>query len=365
MVVVILRRIAVCLCGNILAFGCSGGNDAGNGGATGPGPVASVAIGPRSFGLTAGDTLRFSAIAKDAAGVTVGATLAWGASGGAVNGAGLFTAGPSAGPAKVWVAAGAGISDTVSGTVSPAATPADTVLADNFESGTLAVFTDQGSAGNHTIVNDPSRAHTGNRFLQIAYPANATDGWLTTFFMPGYDTLWVGYWLLLENGWTGGTKLVSFYGSRIDNQWSATGTAGKCPTGTDFFITAFTADPTLNPGPLLFYAQYPGMPREPDGVSCYGKDAGATYTPPLNLTVGSWHYLEFAVILNTPGQSNGRQRFWVDGVLRGDWSGLTLRTTTDLRLNAFTITNSTFAVATARTMRVDDILVARQRPGGF
>ena len=117
-----------------------------------------------------------------------------------------------------------------------------------------------------------------------------------------------------------------------------------------------------------FYAYYPAMPREGDGVTCYGSfgtgnGEGATYSDPSDVPVGGWHHVEVWVKLNTLGQGNSVQKFWIDGTLRGTWTGRTLRTSTILMLNGATITASR-AGGAAQELLVDDFLVARSRPGG-
>ena len=332
---------------------------------SGTGTVATVSVTPGSFALAVTDTLRFAAVARDAGGATVSTAFTWGATGGSVDANGLFTAAASATPASVWASA-AGIADTSTGTVTATAVTIDTVWAQGFETGTLSAMWDDGfNAAKHAIVTDPARAQSGSRFLDVTYPANGDGGWLTKFFMPGYDTLYASYWMKFETGWTGGTKLLLLWGGRTDNQWSASGTAGVCPAGTDFFTMSLLVAANATPGPTTFYSYYVNMPKESDGVTCYGKDQGAAYTQPLTLSVGGWHFIEYVAILNTPGQTNGRQIFWFDGVKRGDWTGHALRTSNILRLNAFTLSNSAAGQPNARHMLIDNILVARQRPGGF
>ena len=332
---------------------------------SGTGTVATVAVSPGSFAVAVNDTLRFSAVARDAGGAVVSTAFSWGATGGSINSAGLFTAGASAAPASVWATA-AGVADTSSGTVTATAVTIDTVWAQGFESGTLSSMWNDGyDAAKHAIVTDPARAQSGSRFLDVTYPANGDGGWLTRFFMPGFDTLYVSYWMKFETGWTGGTKLLLLWGGRTDNQWSASGTAGQCPTGTDFFTMSLLVAANPTPGPTTFYSYYVNMPKESDGVTCYGKDGGASYTPPLTLGIGTWHFVEYVAILNTPGQNNGRQIFWFDGVKRGDMTGHALRTSNILKLNAFTLSNSAAGVPTVRHQLIDNILIARQRPGGF
>src|SRR6267143_3309707 len=134
----------------------------------------------------------------------------------------------------------------------------DTVLAEDFESGNLGAWQDGVDPARHRIVTDPSGAQSGTHYLDVTYPAGRDGGWLTRFFLPGYDSLYVSMWVRFPTPWQGSTKLLALYGSRSDNQWSGFGQAGKCPSGTDFFATMLVTEQT---GPTRFYTYYPAMAR--------------------------------------------------------------------------------------------------------
>jgi hypothetical protein len=125
-----------------------------------------------------------------------------------------------------------------------------------------------------------------------------------------------------------------------------------------------------DPGPLRFYTYYGGMPREPSppnpANTCYG-DYGlgrATYTPAsFTMPKDRWVKIGYWVRLNTPGQANGLQQLWVDDTLRAEWRDVAFRSSTALRLNAITVSNSISGGAPqTQLMWVDDLLVSRQRP---
>lgn len=242
----------------------------------------------------------------------------------------------------------------------------DTVFAEDFESGTLSPWTDGVDPSRHRIITDSSQAQSGRRFLQVTYRSGGDGGWLTHFFLPGYDSLYVSYYVRLPESWRGGTKLIALYGSRTDDQWSGMGKAGTCPTGTDFFATMLIAEVSGDPGPTRFYSYFPAMAREPDGVTCWGRfgDGSEQYLPPLTLSHGSWHHVEFWVKLNTPGHANASQRFWIDDVLRGTWSGLNFRNSDKLRLNALQLTfnRGISGGPTTQTLDVDHVVIKTSRP---
>jgi hypothetical protein len=255
------------------------------------------------------------------------------------------------------------LSNVASGMTTGSTAPLDTVFAEDFESGNLNAWQDGVDPTRHRVVTDAAGAQSGSHYLDVTYPAGADGGWLTRFFMPGYDSLYVSVWVRFPTTWQGSTKLLAFYGSRTDNQWSAFGQAGKCPTGTDFFA-AMVVTEQPNVGAARFYTYYPAMAREPDGVTCWGRygDGTETYVPPLSMGVGGWHRLEFWVRINTPGQANASQTFWLDGVQRGSWAGFSFRTSTIVRLNSVQLTFSSGGAPLTEHLAVDHLVVLTRRP---
>jgi hypothetical protein len=235
---------------------------------------------------------------------------------------------------------------------------AGAIFSEDFESDSLSAWQDGVDPARHKIVTDAARAQSGSRYLSVTYPAGRDGGWMTRFFMPGYDALHVSLYVRFPRNWVGGTKIVGLYGSRIDDQWSAFGKAGKCPKGTDFFDAMLLTQETGNPGPLKFYTYYPAMSRDPDGVTCWGRFGdptfrAATYAAPPVMSPDVWHHIEFEVRLNTPGQSDGSQKFWVDNVLGATWTGISFRDSDVLRLNSAQLSFSSGAIGVARAQNLD------------
>jgi hypothetical protein len=242
----------------------------------------------------------------------------------------------------------------------------DTVFVEDFESGTLAAWDDGVDTARQRIVTDSAFAQSGKRYLAVTYPAGGDGGWLTHFLMPGYDSLYVSYWVRFPPTWVGGTKLIALYGSRSDDRWSAFGKAGLCPTGTDFFMAMIIAElGGRDPGPTRFYTYYPAMAREPDGMTCWGRygDSTETYEPPLTLGLGGWHHIAFSLKLNAPGRADATQTFWIDDVRRGTWSGISLRNSDVLRLNAVQLTfnRGISGGPVAQRMYVDNLVATTAR----
>jgi len=292
-----------------------------------------------------------------------------------VNGSGLVT-GVATGSATI-TATSEGKSGASAMTVTPpVVATVDTIFREDFESGNLNLWDDSCCGATHAVVTDATFAYSGSRYLQITYPQGGNGGSLSRFFMPGYTKAYVRYRMRVPANFRGGTKLIMFRGSRTDNVWSSFGVAGSCPDGTNFFLANVVAR-DLTTLPLRFYTYYVGMAKEPDGVTCWGRygdsydpDGGsanpATYFPPLDATRDQWHTLELEVVLNDPGQANGVQRFWLDGVLRGEWKNFRFRTTSDLLLNVLTLESSMNETQGGapqnQAVYVDDILVTTGRP---
>lgn len=334
-----------------------------------PAAVATVSVTPASASIAVGATRQLTATLRDASGnVLTGRAVTWSSGATAVatvNGSGLVS-GASAGSATI-TATSEGRTGTASITVTappPPSTRVDTIFYEGFESGSMAIWDDGYSASQHRILTDAAGASVGSRYLQVTNLQGADGLWLTKFFMPGYDSVYVRYYVKLAANWQSGTKLLAVYGNRTDNQWSGFGQAGVCSNGTNFFNSMVVTEPSGgDPPPMRFYTYHADLAST---GSCYGEygTGRASYTPnPFTLTRGVWHKIEFWVKANTVGQSNGSQRYWVDGVLRADWSGIRFRTSNILRLNAVQLTfNQAFGSPQTQLIYVDDLLVTTAIP---
>jgi hypothetical protein len=71
---------------------------------------------------------------------------------------------------------------------------------------------------------------------------------------------------------------------------------------------------------------------------CYGNHIPQS-SPKTPLIGGQWQEVVFHIKLNTPGQANGSQTVWLDGVKKLDKQNMRWRTTTDLRVNQVSFHN--------------------------
>ena len=251
-----------------------------------------------------------------------------------------------------------------SGAPAPADTIPITIFEDGFESGDLSNW-DSVATHRYGITSNPARVHTGSYALEGTI---ADDGWggsINKWFLPGYDEVYVRFNVMFEPGFQNlrgdgnGMHFASVKGNRIDDKWSSHGQAGITPDGTDFFVTTVDpdhswGDPTLKP--FTFYSYFPDM------VPPWG-NVFRQSEPAKPIVPGQWHEIIIHVNAGTPGQYNGSQALWIDGVKNIEVTNMRWRDTSDLRLNEFAIVD--YMPGTPQTQHIwfDNVWVGTGFPG--
>ena len=241
------------------------------------------------------------------------------------------------------------------------------IFCDDFESG---VF-DQWEAGYkpelHAIISDPAKAFAGERALEITYPEGGEGKWLARWFMPGYERAFARLYIKFEEGYRCGvncTKILAFYGNRLDDHQSGFGKAGIRPTGTDYFFASLV---TLNwqrhpdPGEIIFYSYFPDMAQAPDGM--FWGDFSFQEEPREAVQTGRWYCLELELGANQPDRRDGYQRMWINDAFKGETTGMRWRDTLDVRINAVQLTFSASPVPITEHVWIDNVVVSTQRIG--
>jgi Polysaccharide lyase len=239
-----------------------------------------------------------------------------------------------------------------------------TIFDDGFESGDLSRW-DNVATNRYAVTSNPSHVHTGDYALEGTI---ADDGWggeINKWFLPGYDEIYVRFNVMFEPGFQNlrgdgnGMHFASVAGNRIDDKWSSHGQAGITPDGTDFFVTTVDpdhswGDPTLEP--FTFYSYFPDM--VPPWGNVFRQDA-----PAAPIEEGRWHEIIIHVDAGTPGQYDGSQSLWIDGVEKIEVTGMRWRDSTDLRLNEFAIVD--YMPGTPQTQHIwfDNVWVGTAFPG--
>ncbi len=241
------------------------------------------------------------------------------------------------------------------------------IFCDDFENGTLEQWQDGYQPTLHVITSDPGKAYAGDHALEVTYPEGGEGKWLSRWFMPGYDHAFARLYLKFEDGFRCGqncTKIMAFYGNRVDDPRSGFGKAGIRPTGTDFFFASLV---TLNwqrqpdPGEIIFYSYFPEMRQAPDGN--FWGNFFFQQEPREAVHSGLWYCLELEVQANQPAQRDGFQRMWINDAFKGEVAGMRWRDTTDLRINAFQLTFSASPVPITEHLWIDNVVVSTRRIG--
>ncbi len=151
------------------------------------------------------------------------------------------------------------------------------------------------------------------------------------------------------------------------DRWSGFGGAGLKPQGDERFSTAL--EPWGNwgrwkpPGRWNFYSYWHEMQASRDG-----KYWGNAFRPAVqgDIPKGQWVCAEFMLTHNTPGRADGAQAFWIDGVLRGHWQGISWRTSPTLWANALTLESyvtDRWTQQKTNTVCFDNVVIAREYIG--
>ena len=157
-------------------------------------------------------------------------------------------------------------------------------------------------------------------------------------------------------------------GLRGGDKWSGFGGAGLKPEGDERFSTAIEpwGDwgrwPAAGPLELLQLLARDGAlaRREVLGQLLRVPDA------PRSSPRDRWICVEFMLQHNTPGQADGEQAFWIDGVLLGHWKGINWRKTAPLQANALTLESYITDRWTKNPVNVvffDNVVIARRYIG--
>ncbi len=168
-----------------------------------------------------------------------------------------------------------------------------------------------------------------DQVLRVNYPAGSASPTVsrkndaplggTQFYadlgLPAKDSLRLSYYVRFSDDFdfVKGGKLPGLYGGD-----GASG--GKTPDGTNGFSTRFM---WRRNGDGELYAYLPTSDE-------YGTSIGRGN---WQFIPGTWHHIEQEVVLNEPGQANGRVKVWLDGNMVLDEQGLTFRTVEDLKID--------------------------------
>jgi len=242
-----------------------------------------------------------------------------------------------------------------------------TIFVENFESGDLKKWDDRD--GNRPpeveLVADGANVRGGKWAAQLTVPKGKGVGAdLTKWFARGYDQVYARWYCRFAPDYDQGNLNHTGGNLVAARARPLLGVSGVKPNGTDRFCTGLEPwrDWKRNapPGELMFYTYYPDMKRDPSGPY-YGNP----FKPEKKVLLehGRWYCLEMMVKANTSGQTDGEQAFWVDGELKGRFTGIRWRATDALKINCFWLLLYIHDNPQTNRIWVDDIVVATEYVG--
>ncbi len=242
------------------------------------------------------------------------------------------------------------------------------LFADDFEQGEIGATWDETGNKNGKVLSlvDPGAdSGLGKRCLRVeAHLGEDTGGGLTKWFPPA-DTVFVRFYTRFDPASDYFHHFVTLRankGQRGGDKWTGFGGAGLKPAGDERFSTALEpwGDWGKNPAPgkWNFYSYWHEMKKSGDG-KYWGNSFLVAEAPAIPRD--RWICAEFMLRHNTPGQPDGEQAFWIDGVLLGHWKGINWRKTAGLKANALTLESYVTDRWTKNPVNVvsfDDLIIA-------
>ena len=246
------------------------------------------------------------------------------------------------------------------------------IFADNFETGELGTRWDEKGAGKGKAISfaPADGGECGQRCMRVEARLGENEGdGLTKWFQPA-DTVFVRFYTRFDAACDYVHHFVTLRankGQRGGDKWSGFGGAGLKPAGDERFSTAL--EPWGNwakwpaPGRWNFYSYWHEMKPSGDG-----KFWGNQFLPEPQEAIAKdrWICAEFMLRHNTPGQPDGEQAFWIDGLLLGHWRGISWRKTETLKANALTLESyvtDRWTKNPVNTVFFDNLIIAREYIG--
>ncbi len=248
------------------------------------------------------------------------------------------------------------------------------IFADNFEDGTFRTKWDSCRDDKKEVlalINDAkSDACVGQKTLKVRATLGKNTGGGVTKWFESSDTVFIRFYVKFDPTCDYVHHFCTLRANKAlqgKDKWSGFGGAGLKPQGNDRFSTAL--EPWGNwarwtaPGRWNFYSYWHEMKKSPDE-----KYWGNGFRPESqeNIPRGVWICAEFMLRHNTPGQPDGEQAFWINGILRGHWKGINWRTSPTLWANALTLESYVTDRWTKNKVNIvyfDNVVIAREYIG--
>jgi hypothetical protein len=246
------------------------------------------------------------------------------------------------------------------------------IFADNFESGDFSAW------DRHTkkesivsLVPDPAGdPRMGERSMKVTATLGENTGGGATKWFESSDPLFIRFYVKFaaDCDYTHHlARIRANKGLRGNDKWSGFGQAGIRPRGDERFVTG--VEPWGGngrfppPGRWDLYTYWPEMKPSGDG-----KYWGNQFMPEDEPVIerDRWIGVELMIKHNTPGRRDGEQAFWIDGELRGHWTGFLWRTSPTLWANSLALESyvtDRWTKNKVNTVWFDNVVVARNYIG--
>lgn len=252
------------------------------------------------------------------------------------------------------------------------------IFADDFETGELGEKWDETSNRSNALsFINPANAestqqvpHLGKRALKVTATLGKNTGGGFTKWFESSDRLFIRFYTKFDKDCDYVHHFCTLRANKSlqgGDRWSGFGGAGELPIGSERFSTAI--EPWGNwgewtpPGRWNFYSYWHTMNPSPDGK--YWGNGFRPSTQP-NIPRDKWICVEMMLKHNTPGKEDGEQAYWIDGELRGHWTGFNWRTSPTLFANAFTLESYVTDRWTKQTQNIvyfDNVVIAKEYIG--
>ena len=248
------------------------------------------------------------------------------------------------------------------------------IFDDNFETGDFRSRWDscRDDKGEVLALIDDAESHpgVGRKTLKVCATLGKNTGGGVTKWFESSETLFLRFYVKFDPACDyvhHFCTLRANKGLQGKDRWSGFGGAGLKPQGEDRFSTALEPwgdwGRWTPPGRWNFYSYWHEMKKSPDG---YYWGNGFRPESQGDIPRGTWICAEFMLKHNTPGQPDGEQAFWINGILRGHWNGINWRTSPTLWANAFTLESYVTDRWTKNQTNIvyfDNVVIAREYIG--
>lgn len=251
----------------------------------------------------------------------------------------------------------------------------DTIFIDQFESGALSdagrwqdIYGDGWSIASAATEGVP--AVSGMKILKVQPTGGAITHFVATGSSSPYENLRFSYWMYRRAGYeSGGLRSGSIKGSR--DQWGSFGNAGSCPdspthsANQEYFAAALTQ--SSSDWKLRMYNYWLDQQKQQESPPlCYGSSGLRAGDSPQAVyhdlsfapQADRWYHYEIELHLNTPGQADGWEKVWIDGVLTIEHTNVRYRTDP---LTRIWVVRFDVGSTTVGTAYFDDVVVTVER----